>query len=324
MTTAPIGGMFGPGSTQTNLLTSSEFKETRTIEEDLQSGTIVITLDLPGRTDECYNNQLLQGFHLGDPHPFYRYSYLVRRKFVTIANRSQEDDRLTRVICTYKKRPCTNFPEMSSTTALVSVNTWWTYEDPPVAFNKSPAGYPIQLSQDIVTLRWPYIELSLDNIMAIKQWSGHLLQPWAEEGDESVDRTFYGENCRDALLEGIQRKLLYGDVNWKSGAVGAWELSLQLRIDPWRHHQRWTVKFQHTHSEENPIGTGDLEPITTLQELRDGVGHNRYKVKPAIPDQAAWDLSLGNLGGMLTAGDGEALCGPPNIGSETTMIGKIL
>jgi len=130
------------------------------------------------------------------------------------------------------------------------------------------------------------------------------------------------------LLEGVQHKLLYGDVNWDTGATAAWELSLHIRIDRWRHHQWWKAEYDHvTHDDPSgdpPVTLSTLKPVTSLDELRAGVGHKKYKIKPAIPDQAAWEEAFAKLGGDLPAADGYALCGPPEIGTTIMPIGKVL
>lgn len=324
MTTGIIPGLELPGTGQSAEDGWSEFEDTRTIEEDLQSGTISHAWIVPGRPDEAYRNQHIGGLDIAKVHPFYRHSYLVKRRFQNYVVRGQEENRRTMITAGYRTRPCPHYPELSSTMSLASVNTWWSYDDPPVPIDSSTAGFPVLQPQATITMRWPYIDLSLDYLISLRGLGGRLLQKW-DTATGADERLFFGERCKDLLFDGLQEKLLFGPGGSVPGNNSRWELSLHFHLDWLRHHQRWVAEFDNSRdaSEEEPNGydgTGGLMPVTSLTELLQGVGHKKQTMHIAVEDGSEWNWSFGFLVGRAEEAADHGEC----TSEELNQIGPVL
>lgn len=302
MTTTGIGpGMDPPGTGQ-----SAEdgwiepARDLRTIVEDLQSGMITQSFVVPGRPDEAYRNQHIGGLAIGTVHPWFRHTYLVRREFKNYIVKKQEQNRRTMVTATYRTRPCPQYPEISSIMTLSSMNMWWSYDDPPRLIDPSPSGFPILQPHSTLTLHWPAYDLSLINLLKLRDLGGRLMQAWDDTGEGPEARFFFGEYCRDMLFDGMTYKLLFGPANFDHESLSRWELAMHFRIDRLRHHQKWTANFDKNRptTEEEPngyTGTGFPLPVATLAELFAGVGHLRQTQHPAVGEGEEWDSTFGNL-----------------------------
>lgn len=304
MTTPTTGigaGMELPGTGQSAEDGWIEFHQNvRTIVEDLQSGSVQQSFIVPGRPDEAYRNQHIGGLAIGTVHPWFRHTYLVRREFKNYIVQGEEDNRRTMVTATYRTRPCPQYPELSSTMSLTSMNVWWSYDDPPLNIDKSPAGFPILQPQSTLTLHWPAYDLSLINLLKIRDLGGRLMQKWDDTGDGPAARYFFGEYCRDMLFDGMTYKLLFGPANFDHDSLSRWELAMHFRIDRLRHHQRWVAEFDvnRPKTEEEPNGyQGNGKPlhVASLDELFAGVGHERQTQYPAVGDDDDWNSTFGNF-----------------------------
>lgn len=324
MTTGIGAGMGRPGAGQSTEDAWIESEETRTIEEDLQSGTITQTFLVPGRPDEAYNNQHVSELDITNVHPFYRHSYLIKRRLESHVNRGQEANRLTKVTTTHQRRPCPLYPELSCTMSLTSMNTWWSYSDPPVNHDHSKAGFPVLVPQSFLAMRWPSIDMSLVNLLDIRRLGGHLMQAWDDTREGGKPRSFFGENCRDMLFQGMNYNHLWGPANFSPDSGSRWEMSLHFHIDPLRHHQKWEAIFDMNRdpSEEEPgghAGTGKPIHVATLADLIAGTGHKRYVVRPAVTD-FDWDTTFGGLVASADEVSGHGDC----TSDEENQIGPVL
>lgn len=321
--TAGIGpGMDPPGTSQSAEDGWEESAQNlRTITEDLQSGMLQQSFIVPGRPDEAYRNQHITGLAIGTVHPWFRHTYLVRREFKNHVVKGDQDDRRTMVTTTYRTRPCPQYPDISSTMSLSSMNVWWSYDDPPLNIDKSHAGFPILQPQSTLTLHWPFYDLSLINLLKIEALGGRLMQAWGEGSEAPAERTFFGRRCRDMLFDGMTYKLLFGPANFDHDSLSRWELAMHFRIDKLRHHQKWTAIFDlnRPKTEEEPNGyngTGLPLPVASLAELFDGAGHERQTIHPAVGKDDEWNSTFGNF----EASAENPLC----TSDETDQIGPVL
>lgn len=246
------GPIPGGQSTQTAW---AEARDTRLITEELQTGTIKQTFYVSGRADEAYTGPNMGGMELGAVHPFYSDAFLIRREFRTIASRKNTADRRTAVTLTWQKRPCLEYPEMSTHLALVSMPTWYSYDDPPVAINDSIMPIPVLQPQIILTLRWPNIVRSLTALQLIESQAGHTLRRFEGSND-----SFLGYPHETLLFEGMDKRLLYGKAFYDNDSTPPhWELVLTFRIDPIRKHKYWVAKTSHGRLTNRPASLADLE-----------------------------------------------------------------
>jgi hypothetical protein len=285
--TESIPDSINPPTIQDSTVSFTEQKDTRTITETLQSGTIEQSFMVDGRADEAYISAVVGGLSIGSKHPYYQHAYLVRRRFKTQVTRGTQSQRKTLVTCTWQKRPCIWYPEITSNLSLVSMLTWWSQDDPPQPIQEGVTGWPVLQPQVQVTMRWPRIELTLVQVQQIEDEAGRLLL----HDPEQADQTILGYRMKDALLDGVTKKFLWGAANYETAAAGIWDFAIHLRVDPIRSHEVWFPKLaKESYIPEDPDNPGAPPdeskrvqrgmPIKPLSQADLPSVHHRRKVYP--------------------------------------------
>lgn len=220
-----------------------QLADSEQIFEDIQSGTVTHTFEASGNPQEAYASGVFDGKQLGNGHEWFRNSHLVSRRFVPMAPSSNSTKRTTKVTLVYKRGVCPTDVTIQLIAQTTPTLTWWSFDDPPKLMEPRPSGVIVVRPTPMLIIHIPLVRESLTGLAVMAEFVGH-----------TNDSEFLGKNADYWLFEDMKVRQLWGSVPFVDEAavprppdlrefLPAWEMTLFLRGDKFRHHKRFAAKY---------------------------------------------------------------------------------